>query len=314
MALKLVSAEKVPVTVDLAMRFRDMKSLKNERELKAARAKRHCELLAAGNFFTAVWGECHWKGEDYRGNGNHTSHLLTACLQQTDGGLDETSTAFVETYLEARGNGWTGSAADLPPVQEGEIDALVERYTADNENDLVEFFRRYDPKESARSSGDLFSIHIGEWKDLDGLERKKVAYAVSGVLRAAKLDPERFGFHDDRQLSSLSGGDRGRVLQIAEVRKAARWIVETVPDESLYSKVAGAQVFAGVWAKSGPREGEVIVEELMRQIDKEEDPGAAWEAALNKRHNRPTLENLVNKGQKAVKEIMSKLKIRSKPD
>jgi len=304
MTLKLVSAKVVPLTLTLAKRFRDMKALKNERHLKSSRCKGHVKLIEDGKFFTPLWGECRYEGTDYRGNGNHTSNLLTACLQaQTDDGLDEKAAAFVQDYLLTRGGEWDGgSPSDLPVLEEG-MPVMVEKFTADNENDLVDFFRRYDPKEAARTSGEILYVYVGKYDDLIGLDGKKLQYALSGVLRAARIFSEEFGFSDNNPISLYQGPRLGGAFASPKVREATRWIVETVPDESLYSKVAGSQVFAELWAKHGPEVGEKIVEEIMRQIDAEEEPAASWEASLNKRRNRPTLEALIKKGRTVVKAV-----------
>jgi hypothetical protein len=302
MALKLLSAKIVPVTHDLAKRYRDMKPLKNERPLKKVRAKEQIKLLEDGKFFTAVWGECEYNGTIFRGNGNHTSHEITACFQAHNGGLDEKSESFVTAYLFAPGGKWSGETTeDLPKLEEGQIKALVEKFHADEPDDLVEFFRRYDAKESARSVGDILGIHVGEFDDLDGLERKKIGYALAGVLRSAKADPEVYGLTDAGVLSRYQGAEVGHALKLPRVRAATKFIVETVPHEYLYSKIAGAQVFAELWSKEGDDKAEKVINEVVRQLEEDEEPAASWEAALNKKRNRPTLESLVKKGRTVLR-------------
>lgn len=305
MSLVLVSAKVVPVTLKLSLSFRDMTPLKGERELKAVRAKGHAKLLATGKFFTPIWGECRYGNVMYRGNGNHTSNLLTACMQQTSGNsLDERSDAFVHTYLLTKGGPWSGSSpADLPSVEEGTIRALVESFTASDEADLVDFFRRYDAKESSRNASDLLGIHKGEHADLNGIERKKLGWALAGVLRAAKMGVEEFGIANDPTLWAQINTDPGFSLIFPKIRQATRWIVETVPDEELYSRIGGAQVFAEVWAFHGEEAGELIVTKLMEELDVEGTPANAWYAAITNRRKKPTIENVISKGRKVVKDI-----------
>jgi hypothetical protein len=307
MALRLKSVETVPVTKGLAKKFRDMEALKNERDLKAARAKHHVHLVSAGKFFTPLWGACEMGGEVYRGNGNHTSHVLLACIQAHNGGLDDRSAAFAKELLFSKGGSWSGDKPeDLPEVKDGEFTAVVENFTADDDNDLVTFFKRYDSPESARSRVDLLGIYIGEQSDLADLSRDKVRYALNGVVRACKSDPESFGLTKD-DVANFSTTEIGTALRRPQVKKVVRWIVETVPEVDLYKHVVGAQVCAEIFATYGESQGDKIVESMMAQIEAEEDPGASFEAALTKKRNRPTVESLLKKGRTTVKEIAKKV-------
>jgi len=314
MALILVSREVVPITLSLAKRFRDMEALKNERALKAPRAKRQAHLLEDGDFFTALWGECLYQGNTLRGNGNHTSNLITACFQaHSKKGLDERAQAFVDEYLFTRGGEWGGNrVSDLPEIEEGKLFALVEKFTAEDEDDLLKFFRRYDPKESQRGLDDLLNIAIGRYPHLDELEKKKVGYALKGVIRAARLEWEKFGLGEDKtvamgRLRICRGAEEGEALKFGPVREAVQWIVQTVPEVSMYKKVPAAQIMAEIWAKYGPEEGERVVAEIHRQMDEEDTPAYKWSVALNKTSKTETTDALVNKGRKALKAVLDSL-------
>lgn len=311
MALKLVSVETVPVTLSLAKKFRDMEQLPNERPLRSARAKHHVALIAHDKFFTPLWGCCEFEGVLYRGNGNHTSNVLACCLQaHSESGLDETSAAFAKKFLLTTGGKWKGSSPeDLPEVKDGGIQAVVETFYADEQRDLVDFFARYDSAVSARSNQDILGIYIAERVDLMELSRDRVRYALSGVVPAAKKDPTAFGLpeHQDVSLSTYRGEEIGKALRVSQIAKAVKWVVETVPDVQLYKNPVGAQVCAEVYATYGESNGEKIINTMIEQIETDTDPSAAFEAALNKRHNKPTAESLLKKGRNAVKEIARKL-------
>lgn len=305
--LRLVSTEMIPVTANVARKFRDMKALTNERELKAGRAKNHLNLLRRGNFFTPLWGSCEYKGDVYRGNGNHTSRLLLCCLQaHTKAGLDGASQQFFEEYLRGNVGGLViENAVDLPEVREKEITACVESFTAETHEDLVEFFRRYDSAASARSQKDLLGIYIGESSDLAELSRDRVRYALNGVLKVCKTDPASFGVDSSSgsQLSLFKGSQTGAALRIPGIIRAVKWIVETVPDSRLYKNAVGASVCAEIYATYGDNAGAKIVDKMIEDIEADNDPAAAFEAALNKRHNKPTPETILKKGRTAVREI-----------
>lgn len=307
MSLKLVTTEIVPVTKSLAKKFRDMTPVSNERPLKANRAKSHVKLIMNNTFFTPQWGCCTLDGVTYRGNGNHTSNVLAACMQAHDGGLDERATEFAGKYLFVRGGDWTGDKAeDLPEVKEGEYEACVETFTADSANDLVTFFERYDSADSVRSKSDVMGVYIGEQSELRDLSRDRCRYALAGVMAAAKRDPDAFRLPGD-DLLRYRGTSSGKAFRVPQIRKAVRWIVETVPDANLYKNAVGAQVCAEVYATYGEGQGEKIVATMVQQIENDVDPAASFEAALNKRHNKPTVESLLKKGRFAVKEIAKTL-------
>lgn len=311
MSLTLRSAKLVPVTAELSQKFRDMKPLKNERVLTSGRAKEHAKLLEEGRFFTPAWGMCEFNGDVYRGNGNHTSHLLTACLQQANGGMDEKSASFATDYLFVKGGKWTGNEpGDLPHVEPGTIKALVEEFVATSREDLVPFFERYDSRVSVRSKVDVLGIYVGEQQSLDELSRDKIRYALAGAVKAALKDAEAFKITSKLEVDHLmecSGMRIGEALRIPQIVDAVRWIIETVPEMCLYKHIVGAQVCAEIYANHGEQRGEAIINEMMSQIENETDPAASYEALLNKKRNRPTTESLLKRGRTVVKEIVKKL-------
>jgi hypothetical protein len=124
MAIKLVSQKMVSVTLELALQFRDMQSIRGERDLKSSCCKEQIKLLEDGKLFTLVWGRYKKGGVWHRANGNHTSHEVVACRQATDGSLDDKSARFVETMLTKRGGVWEGGPEDLPRLQDGQLKAL----------------------------------------------------------------------------------------------------------------------------------------------------------------------------------------------
>ncbi len=309
MALKLKSAKLHPITIDLAIKFREMQALKGERDLKPERAKEQVYLLQGGNLYTMLWGQCLYKGVLYRGNGNHTSNLEVACLQAHNGGLDERSTVFFETCLAKKGGKFAAidKPEDLPVIREKETMALIEDFTADNEDDLVKFFRRYDSPSSVRKAPDLLGIYVGEHDDLRELSKKRVSKALAGVRKRAAIDPEPFGFSGIEDVKAHSTQSNGPLLRVDKVRECVRWMIESVNDETLYRSLAGASLFAEVWSKYDEERATAIVAALEKLIEDEDATATVWVTQLNKQYGgkRNSIESLLKKGRQAVAVAMA---------
>lgn len=308
MALKLISTEVVPVTKKLAKQVRDMAALPSERALKASRAMEHARLIAQEQFFSPLWGSCKFEGVEYRGNGNHTSNVILACMQAHNGGLDEKAKAFFENCLTSRNSAFK-KPEDLPEVKEGEIEAVYETYEAEEQGDLVVFFQRFDSAKSARSNIDVLGVYISEQDDLKELNRDRVRHALTGVLLAAKADPSAFGLPESQDWSKFRSTEIGKALRIQQIRNVVQWIVESVSDASIYKHPIGARVCAEVYGTYGEAQGERIIATMIDQIESDTDPAAAFDAALNKRLNKSSPESLLKKGRQAVKEIAKGLPV-----
>ncbi len=305
--LRCVSYELVPLTLSLAEKFRDMNSLNNERPLKKARVRDHLALLYLGRFFTMHWGCCESDGVVYRVNGNHTSNLMTVCLQaHTKDGLDERSREFFDNFIAGKSGGISvDEPADLPKLKENGLQVFVETFSATTADDLITCFRRYDSASSARSQGDVLGIYIGEQEELNDLSRERVKCALNGVLPVVKRQPKMFGMSSGEagELSKFRGASTGSALRVPCILKAVRWIVESVPFSDLYKNSIGAQVCAEVYASYGEELGAKILDEMVKEIEADVDPSAAFEQALNKKHNKPTPETIMKKGRMAVSQI-----------
>jgi len=309
MTLTLVSTKIVPVTLDLAKRFRDMQHIKGDRDLEMSRAKGHVKLIDDGTFFTPLWGQCTYEGVIYRGNGNHTSNVLTACMQAyLDSGLDDKAQQFCDDFLFRRGEGgWHGhSAQDLPRVTEKQFKACVEEYLADTREDLTTFFRRYDTEASARKAKHLLRVWVAEHDDLDGLDVPSIGRALAGILRAASDDPEPFGFIDV-DVPKQKGDGRSKALKQEKVRACARWMVQSVGSKGLYAKPAAAQVFAELWAEHGDEQASAICDRVTDQLDDDDSPASAWLAILTKKHRNPAADYVVKRGRQVLGPIVEAL-------
>lgn len=298
----------VPLTLELALRFRDMQSLKGERHLQSKRAKEVVRLISDRKFTSPTWGEMSFHGVDIRGNGNHTSHDIVACMQAHRDGLDERSQKFVHEHLLTRGGPWSGTnPEDLPAIADKEYSVVLEKCTGNTEQDQVEFFSRYDSKWSVRSAQDLLGIYVGNYDDLAGLNIKRIIHAMAGVLRCARDGYyDKFGFVE-RSDVKLNGDTRGLALANEQVRCCIRWIIETVPEHHLYQLAPTAQVFAEEWVKHGSEKAEQVIERFVEMLRNEEDPASAWETSFLKKRNAPTSESLLKKGRTVMRLISEEL-------
>lgn len=301
MSLRLVKTEVVPLQLELALEYRDMRPVPGEREVSVSRAKEHMRLLARNKFFTPYWGKCQLEDAWYRGNGNHTSNVLAICLQAHNGGLDERAQEFFDRFLRPRGGRWTGDVADIPKIDPSRIKVCTEEFEAESARDLVDLFDRYDCSVSVRSARDILSCHLGQDSDLREYKPITVSKVLAGVLRSARVRSVDFGLPESFHMPSPR--ERGLMLAYPKVRETVKWVIENVGDADLYKNPIGAQLLADIYIET-PELACDVIEELSRQIENEEDPGMRYWQALTKIRNRPTPESVLAKGRMAVKQIL----------
>lgn len=132
----------------LVSRFVSMRRFGGERKLDKTRCSRLRELLEEGKFRTCSWAvvDCLEDGQQYRINGQHTSHVL---------------------------NEFNGS---LPAVF-----VTVERYEADTLKDVADLFATFDPRWSTRTTSDTNRAQAAAIPELDGINSRAIDLAASGM-------------------------------------------------------------------------------------------------------------------------------------
>jgi len=286
----------VPLVLELSLEFRDMLSVKNERALSATRLRHQLNWVEKGTFFTPTWGCVRWDGDNYRSNGNHTSHLTTLLLQNLEGTIDAVSEKILREFLRL-------TPDSLPQLPKGIMVSREQGY-AEEHDDLLTAFLRYDNKNSVRSAKDLRNIYIGEQIDLQGLSQELVGKALSGVLGAIKSGAtDKIDSKAIRREMQISNG---AALRIPLVRQAVRWIVENVEEKILYEKSAGAQVFAEVFFEHGPDFAGILVEQFMILKQDEKSPAAIWVGKLGRVFGSMTSESLITSGRKVFQQLSRK--------
>ncbi len=299
MSLTFEPIRSVPLTLEMALKFRDMACVNNERTLTASRLKKQLRWLERQEFFTPLWGKVMFGDKWHRVNGNHTSHLLVAILQSEQKKVDERSKSVITEMLGT-------SPEDLPPVPRG-LHVAIEEGAAGTRDDLLSAFLRYDSKDSTRTSHDVREIFIGEQADLRGMSSKLVGKALSGVLRCIRQGAEGCAI-EYNVLAKLITVSNGACLRIPEVREAVRWVINTVGEKKLYEKAAGGHVFAELYFKHGAEKAEALVALFMEIKNDSKSAAYLWESKLLRPANSVTPDSLVNDGRKAFRDIMKRRK------
>lgn len=294
--IELVSSVVKSLTLALCVKYRDMPSLNNERQIRPTRVIYQARLIEQGRFFNLLWGEVLCQGRILRVNGNHTSHVLACCMQaHREEGLDSRSQEFYDTYLKRRYR----TPEELPEVKDDEFNVFVETFSVERPEDLIHVFQRYDAPQSTRNNEDMLGVYAGEHVELRDKTAKQVKQVVGGIVKAIKVMPEVFGYEKGEHIPS--GRDVGELLRSPKVLECTNWIIESVEDGDLYAKPIGAQVCAEAWAQFGPIEAEKVLDILCNQIQNDEEPGASFYGQLYKKRAKPTAASILKKGRTAVR-------------
>jgi hypothetical protein len=197
MSIKLTNVAKVPLTLQLAQRFRDMKPLKGERRLKRSRMNFFRAALRTGIFRDVTWAEC-TIGTDHtsnRGDGQHTSNVLCE--------LEE------EKFPEG-------------------LSAMVMTYHLDDEvNDAAQFFELFNNPISARSADDRMHQYrsrypVLEQQDIPEAFLTKVAKIIAEYRNEANTE----GDDQSDWLTVYPTRERGLYFGDAKCREYALWLYQ----------------------------------------------------------------------------------------
>lgn len=147
---RLLSPHKVvKVTPELAAKFRDMAKFPRERSLTKSRREFLRNVIDRGEWRGNTWASVKVGEKTYRLNGRGSS------------------TAF----------------CDLFEAGKGDIEAMVtvERYECDSMEDAAALWATFDPKQSARSKGNLLQAYAAGDESLVGLPGQVIKLAAAGL-------------------------------------------------------------------------------------------------------------------------------------
>lgn len=144
---KLVKSETVPLTPDLAEKFKAMMPSPTERAFDPARAKMLREKAEANQLIAFNWAVARMGDKEYRANGQHSSAVLS----------------------ELNGNFPQG------------LKVHMDTYQVDNKEDLATLFRQFDARKSGRTPADVAGAFQGLYEELNGVPRPSAKIAVEGI-------------------------------------------------------------------------------------------------------------------------------------
>jgi hypothetical protein len=149
MAYELVGTPKTEkVTQSLAVKFRDMDPVPNDRPLNPKRVEAYRKMLAAGLFRPVQWAtaHCHETQGTYRVNGKHTSSLF--------------------------------SEYDRLPQP---IHATIEHYHCEDLDDLARLYATFDSRTQVRTTNDINRAFAAIDEDLAQVPTKIINLCVTAI-------------------------------------------------------------------------------------------------------------------------------------
>lgn len=168
---ELVKTEVLPLTLELARQFREMKGSPTERPLSQSRVEHLREKAIDGHLIPFMWATASLDGVEYRMNGQHSSEMLTT--------LD----------------------GMFPP--NGQV--FMSRYIVPDKNAMAQLFRQFDDRRSGRTTTDVAGAYQGLVDALNDVPRHIGKKAVDGIgwfnvnvegLPSARGDDRYFLFND----------------------------------------------------------------------------------------------------------------------
>lgn len=165
----------VRLTNALAKKFKEMTPCPRERDFKDRRVQQLRNAVQEGTFRTCEWASayCEETKEEYRVNGQHTSHL----------------------FFELNG--------ELPDGQR----IIVTRFSCETLEDVARLYSTFDSKISARSSHDINRAYSSAHPELAVLPSRTISLAVTGM--SFNLWESSYGSHpaDERAELMLKHAD-----------------------------------------------------------------------------------------------------------
>jgi hypothetical protein len=144
---RLIGSETVPMTKDLAKKFKEMPGSPTERELNPRRVHHLHKKMEQGLAVPFMWADVVLNGITYRANGQHSSDML----HQFNGDFP------------------TGCIAH------------IDHYEAEDINGLVTVFRQFDDRKSARTPIDVSGAFQNVHSELHEVPRSLGKLAIEGV-------------------------------------------------------------------------------------------------------------------------------------
>lgn len=144
---KLLKSETLPLTPELAAKFRDMEASPTERALDKSRIKHLTEKAEAGLFVSPTWAIAQVGSRKVRVNGQHSSTVLANLNGNFPDGLQ----------------------------------VHIDHYHVKTEQELAVLYRQFDDRKSGRSSADVAAAYQGVHPGLHGIQKASAKLAIDGA-------------------------------------------------------------------------------------------------------------------------------------
>jgi len=213
----------VPITRELAGRFATMIPSATEREFSERRFKFLQERYDAGLFLPCQWASVWLGGTEHRMNGNHSSNVVYK----------------------------------LPDPFPTDLIAHVDEYEAETSEDVVELFRQFDARESARTPRDVAGAYQHAHPELQDIPNKVAKLGIEGIAWYLRVI---------EGLPSGKGDERYKLFRRAEYYDFLRWLgclLDMKTPELMRLEVIAA-MYATELVASGEKGSQVFWEEVGR--------------------------------------------------
>jgi hypothetical protein len=220
---RLRKSDTIPLTRELAMMFNAMTPSPTERRFDEKRLQFLQERYDDGFFLPCLWASVWLGGTQFRMNGNHSSTL------------------FVK----------------LPEPFPARLHVHLDEYEADTPEDMVELFRQFDARQSARTPEDVAGAYQHRHPELADIPTRIAKIGIEGIawyLRVIEGIP------------SGKGDDRYKLFRRSEYYNFLHWlgVLLTIKTPELKKMEVIAAMYATDVVASGENGSQAFWEEVAR--------------------------------------------------
>jgi hypothetical protein len=212
-----------PITRELAGKFATMMPSVTERQFSQKRFDFLVERYEAGLFLPCHWASVVLNGEEHRMNGNHSSNLV-----------------------------WK-----LPDPFPTDLIAHIDQYEAETQEDVVELFRQFDARESARTPLDVAGAYQHAHPELAAIPNAIAKRGIEGIAWYVRWI---------EGIPTGKGDDRYKLFRRAEYYDFLQWLATLLDMKT--PEMRKMEVIAAMYATelvaSGNNESHLFWEEVGR--------------------------------------------------
>jgi hypothetical protein len=219
----LRKSETVPVTRELASTFSTMTPSPTERMFQEKRLQFLQQRYEDGLFLPCQWASVWLGGVQLRMNGNHSSTLL----------------------------------AKLPEPFPSTLKVHLDEYEVETPEDMVELFRQFDARQSARTSEDVAGAYQHRHPELTDIPTRIAKVGIEGIAWYLRVI---------EGLPSGKGDDRYKLFRRADYYDFLHWLAQVldIKTPELRRQEVIAAMYATDLVASGDNDSQAFWEEVAR--------------------------------------------------